>query len=229
MKRHCGVCGSTTHDRRTCPRLVGKAKPTNYRKALRRHTPRRNPDSEQLGDAYGRALSKAIAASSKGNSKGERYWEHSAQRIEKVIDDPRKPYPKEFITVRNKFGVPIVIPRRYGLESENKYRHSEDTRNAARGKHRREADRLDRLTQADEETGRRSESHKRKLSYDAAKAKTDRERRKHEVAVSPTATKKVYEAAKAKAAREGKQLVERARRGGGNIAQQDYFARRTGN
>lgn len=206
-RRHCSICHLPGHDRRA------------------HH--RRNPESEQLADAYGRATGRIINAAGKGNAKGERYWERSAQRVEKVIDDPRKPYPQQFITVHNKFGVPIVIPRRYGLESEDKYRHSEDTRNAARAKHRREVDRLDRLTESDQEIAKHSASHKRKLSYDPAQAKAARERRKREVSVSPTATKKAYAAAQAKALREGKTLVIRKASGGGSMASKAAFERRT--
>jgi hypothetical protein len=103
---------------------------------------RRNPDTPQLGAAYGRAFGNAIKASGRGDAKAERRWEQSARTIEQYIDAP-DPTPSGFVTFRDRFGNVRHRPIRYSLESANAYDPQEDRRYQEREARYRQADRYD--------------------------------------------------------------------------------------
>ena len=209
MKRHCSVCHLPGHDRRA-------------------HHRRRNPDTAQLGAQFSKELEKAADYTARGKKRGAARAERSAGIVSGYLD-AEKPVPHDFYTIRGKFGQLIRVPIRYDLMSADAYRSSVDDTGRHLAASRRQTARDQRRAEAEEASRRHEASHKRKLSYDSAHAKAERERRKREIVVSPNASRKVYEAAVARAAKEGKSLVVRARRGGGNEAQRAYFSRRTGN
>ena len=211
MQRHCSVCGSTAHDRRTCPKLAGKPRPRNYRRALKAH--RRNPETAQLNARFEGELERLSRYQERGKHRGYRRTERAAERTQEAMAHEPAEHPPFFMVKRG--GKWVRIPERLNLMEQNSYNTGVDIRPTKEERQRHhEYEEHYAQQDADQEYKKERAKEKARARYDPAKAKAARERRKAGIVViSPDWKKKHQEEVYSAAVKAGKSVEFHSRSG----------------